>query len=69
MMGSMNLREFKEKSGLSLADIASALGITVGHASDIVNGKRNCSLRIAVEVERITKGKVKCRDLLVEDVA
>ena len=69
MVGCMTLKEFKEKSGMSLGDLADKLGISLGHASDIVNGKQNCSLRIAVTVEEITRGKVRCRDLLIEDYA
>ena len=59
----MTLREYKDKYKVRLADMADALGISIAHASDLVNANKGCSLQIAVKIEDYTKGKVSCRDL------
>lgn len=73
-MRRMTLREYfdkqrKKPDGLTVSKLAEKLGISVGHASDLINGNVNCSLAIAVQIEELTGNKVRCRDLLVETAA
>lgn len=72
MMGfNMTLREFKDagkkgdgKKPYLMEELADLLGLSIGHTSDLVNGRRSCSLEVAVRIERITKGAVSCRDIV-----
>lgn len=61
----MKFRAYKDKHPFKLEQLAEKLGISLGHASDLVNGKRQASLDVAVEIEKFTKGLVTCQDLLV----
>lgn len=64
----MTLREYKDKYPFRLEDFAEAVDVSLTHASDLVNGKRQCSLDVAVKIETFTKNRVRCKDLLVEVV-
>ena len=65
----MTLSDYKERQRMTLAQMAELLGISLGYASDLVNGKSGCSLELAVRIEEATGGKVRCRDLLPEAAA
>lgn len=60
----MTLLEYKQKHKLRLDALAEMLGLSPAHTSELVNGKTRCSLEVAVRIEDLTKGKVRCRDLL-----
>lgn len=60
----MTLREYQEGKGYTTAQLAEKLKLSVGQTSDLLNRHRGCSLKVAVRIEKITKGDVSCRDLL-----
>ena len=62
----MTLRDYKDKYPFTLEAFAEAIGVSITHASDLVNGKRQCSLDVAVKIEAFTNNRVRCKDLLVE---
>jgi plasmid maintenance system antidote protein VapI len=64
----MTLREFKDKRGLRTEDLADLLDLSIGHTSDLINGRRSCSLEVAVRIEELTRGRVRCRDLIAAAV-
>lgn len=65
----MTLLEYRKKNALSVQALADLLGLSIGHTSDLLNQKRGCSLAVALRVEEITNGKVRCKDLLASDAA
>lgn len=65
----MTLKEYKEAEGLDMKGLAKKLKLSVGHTSDIVNARSDCSLKVAVRIEKLTEGAVSCRDLLTKAVA
>lgn len=65
----MTLKKYKKANPFRLEDFADAIGVSITHASDLVNAKRQCSLEVAVKIEKFTKGEVQCRDLLVSESA
>ena len=57
----MTLTEFRKSKGLTLAQMAAELGISeksVGWLSEIENGRRDASLRLALRIESWSKGSV-----------
>lgn len=60
----MTLKEYMTTKKLTVTQIADALGTSKGYVSDLVAGKRTCSLDMAVKIEEFTRNRVKCRDLL-----
>jgi plasmid maintenance system antidote protein VapI len=65
----MTLRKYQEDEGLTTAQLAKKLKLSVGQTSDLLNRQRGCSLKVAVRIERITGGLVSCRDLLPLELA
>lgn len=60
-LSAMNLVEHRTSLGLSLEQCAIALGLSPsskGWLSEIENGKRPASLRLALRIEAWSKGKV-----------
>lgn len=57
----MEFSEHRKSLGLTLAETARQLGLSaksVGWLSDIENGKRDASLRLALRIERWSGGRV-----------
>jgi len=57
----MLLAELRRERGLTLAQLCPLLGLSetsVGWLSDIENGKRDASLRLALRIQRWSSGKV-----------
>ena len=66
----MTLAEYRQSLGLTLAQMAAGLELSeksVGWMSEIENGKRDASLRLALRIERWSGGQVTaasvCREL------
>ncbi|WP_428516317.1 helix-turn-helix domain-containing protein [Roseovarius sp.] len=49
-----------EKSGRTRREWATDLGVSPGFLSDLLNGNRVPSLKLAVRIERLTEGAVPC---------
>lgn len=64
----MTLAEYRAERGLTLQQIADALGLSKSRMSEIENGS-GCSLPTAVKIERYTKGLVRPSDLLSKENA
>lgn len=65
----MKLAHHRAALGLSLEQCAVALGLSPsskGWLSEIENGKRDASLRLALRIERWSKGKVKAASVCTE---
>lgn len=63
------LSEYRKSLGLTLAQTASELGLSdksVGWLSEIENGKRDASLRLALRIERWSVGKVSASSVNAE---
>ena len=50
----------------SITALAAELGVTRQHLSEVLNGTARCGGRLAFEIEAITKGKIKAKDLIVQ---
>lgn len=60
----MDLASFRKSLGLSQEECARALGLSSkGHISDIENGVRPASLRLALKIEKWSGGKVEAAGL------
>lgn len=60
----MTISEFRHNQGWSLDQLASNLGLTSkGHASDIERGAAKCSVRVALELERLSGGSLVASEL------
>lgn len=65
----MDLTTFRTSRGLSLEQCAVELGLSPtskSWLSDIENGKRDASLRLALKIEKWTGGKVKAASVCPE---
>jgi transcriptional regulator with XRE-family HTH domain len=65
----MTLAQHRAARGLSLEQCAVALGLSPsskGWLSEIENGKRDASLRLALRIEKWSKGKVKAASVCAE---
>lgn len=63
----MMLKEYLRRKRLTITAFADQLSTSKGYVSDIIAGKRSCSLEMAVAIEDLTGGRVKCRDLLLPE--
>ena len=63
----MNLKEFRTNNRLTVADVASSLGITRQHVYEIERGSAYPSRKLALRIEEATKGAVTLRDLFPKD--
>ena len=50
----MSLEQFRTKSKLTVERLAHMLGLSKGYTSDLLNGRRSCSLGVALRIQRIT---------------
>lgn len=65
----MNLAQHRKDRGLSLEQTAVALGLaptSKGWLSEIENGKRDASLRLALKIERWSEGAVPASSVCAE---
>lgn len=65
----MKLAQHRAALGLSLEQCAVALGLSPsskGWLSEIENGKKDASLRLALRIEKWSKGKVKAASVCSE---
>lgn len=65
----MDLAQHRKALGLSLEQTAIALGLaptSKGWLSEIENGKRDASLRLALKIERWSKGAVPASSVCAE---
>jgi antitoxin CcdA len=60
----MNLREWRLKHEVTLADLSRALGVSIGQLSHLELGKRKWSVDLAKKTEAYTKGVVTAASLL-----
>lgn len=62
----MKLKDFLKKEGLTYAKFAEMLGDEIQGQSlkNIACGNRRPSLKLALKIEQVTKGKVAPKDLL-----
>lgn len=60
----MTISELRASRNWSLEEFARELGLSSkGHASDIEQGKAKCSVRVALELERISQGALVASEL------
>jgi DNA-binding transcriptional regulator YdaS (Cro superfamily) len=55
------LRLYREANGLNLQSIADLLGIHKATVSKLETGNRRMTADMALSIERVTKGAVKCK--------
>lgn len=60
----MTLKEYLEKNGLSVADMARALDLPHATVLSYVNRTHEPSLKNALKIERVTLGVVHSEDLI-----
>lgn len=58
------LKKWIEDSKFSQNGFAKEMGITPSTMSRYVNNERKFPLKLAVKIEKFTKGEVKCSDLI-----
>ncbi len=64
----MDLREYLFKKRISIKDFADTLGYSRTHLSLIVNDRASPSKRLALAIEKITKGEVTANELLAKQI-
>lgn len=57
----MNLSEYLKSEGIKQYVFAEKLGVSQSCLTQLLSGDRKPSLSLAVDIENITKGKVKCK--------
>lgn len=62
----MKFKEWIEVEGFKIDKIAEKIGISRQALSYLINGHHVPSLKVAVKIEKLTKGKVKCKDWIDE---
>lgn len=62
----MKLREYLDQEGLKQYVFCRKLGVTESTLYSILCEKRDLRLSLALKIEDLTDGKVKCKDLLPE---
>lgn len=60
----MELLEWKEWKGYNLAKASETLGISESFLSLLLHGKRNPSPKMALQIEKATKGRVRREELV-----
>lgn len=60
----MNLKEYIDINDISTLEFANLIGLDRAHTNMLILGHRVPSRRTALRIERITKGKIKAKDLL-----
>ncbi len=60
----MNIAELQKDLGLTLKDFGALLGLkSVGHVHQIVTGAAKPSRRVAKEIARLSRGRIRAEDL------
>ncbi len=60
----MKLRDYLDEVGLKQYVFCRKLGVTESTLYSILCEKRDLRLSLALRIEHVTEGKVKCKDLL-----
>jgi antitoxin CcdA len=60
----MELREWREKNSITLAELSEAVEVSLGHLSHLELGKKAWSVELAKRVEAFTRGKISATSLL-----
>jgi len=64
----MNLSEYLKINGISHEVFAQKIGVTRSFITNVLNGKRNPSLKLCLKIEAATKRKVKTKELFNPNV-
>ena len=64
----MKLLEYLKKYRVTQRSFAKQVGVTEAYISQILNGLRSPSIRLAGKIEDKTEGNVTFKDLLEEDI-
>jgi DNA-binding XRE family transcriptional regulator len=62
----MKLSDYLKMTRLRQDEFAELVGISKGTLKNILKGKYDVRLSTALRIEKETKGKVKCKDLVLE---
>lgn len=62
----MKLSDYLKITRLRQDEFAEMVGISRGTLKNILRGKYDVRLSVALRIEKETKGKVKCKDLIFE---
>jgi len=60
----MKLKKYLNDNGIARQSFAKSINVSYGYLNQIMSGHRNAGLCIAVKIEKVTKGKVRCKDML-----
>lgn len=60
----MKLKKWLEMNGKDYKDLAKALNVDKSTICRYLNGSRRIPLEKAVKIEKLTRGEIKCRDLV-----
>lgn len=63
----MKIDEYLKTNCIQKKAFAKKIGISENTLEGIIRQKRDIRLSIALKIEQITKGEVKCMDMLCED--
>lgn len=58
------LKKWIENNELSQNEIARRLGVTPSAFSLYVNSKRKMPLELAIKIQKVSEGEIKCEDLV-----
>ena len=61
----MKLKQWIEERGITHEHAAEYLDVSTSALRSWLYGQKEPRLRVAVHIERMTQGKIRCRDLLV----
>ena len=59
----MNLRDYLKLNGFTHSEFAKKIGVTRPLITFIANGKKNPSISVIVQIEKVTHGEVTAQDL------
>jgi plasmid maintenance system antidote protein VapI len=62
----IELSQYLERHQLSSAAFAAKIGVAASTIFRILNGERECGVKLALRIERGTEGQVKASSLLAE---
>ncbi len=60
----MNLKQYLDDEGLMIKGLAKKLIIAPSYLSSIIHGKKKPSLRLAMQIEQKTNGKVTAQEIM-----
>jgi transcriptional regulator with XRE-family HTH domain len=63
------LREWRRAQNLSQQQLAAIIGVDKSLISKMERRRQGCALAVAVSIEELTRGKVRCKDLMPPPVA